>query len=142
MDIEVTREKENKLLGRKEIYFTLSYSGNRTPSKDEIKEEICKKLSLKPDLTSVINVSQEYGNSTSQASVYYYSTKEAMERLTRKPKEAKEVKPAPAAPAAKPEKNEQKEEKKEQGEEKKEEKKHKEEKHETKEEKKGEGKAE
>lgn len=111
MDIKIESENENKLFGRKEIHFTASYSG-KTPSRDEVKEEICKKLSLKPDLTQVIKISQGYGNSMSEVSIYYYSTKEIMERLSAKRKKETQK------PAAQP--GEKKEEKKEVAEEKKE----------------------
>jgi ribosomal protein S24E len=103
MDISITSETENKLFSRKEILFTATYSGGRTPSREEIKEEICKKLSLNPDMTTVIKITQAYGRTSGEAMVHSYSKKEAMEGLTRKPKEKKAAAGATApakAPAA------------------------------------------
>lgn len=120
MEISISDEKENKLFGRKEISFTATYSGSKTPSKEEIKQEICKKLSLHPELTTVIKVTQAFGRNSSEVLVRSYSKKETMERLERQPKKdakaAQAAAPAPkaAAPAKAEEKKEApKEEKKE-----------------------------
>lgn len=112
MDISINSEKENKLFGRKEILFTATNAGSKTPSREEVKEEICKKLSLNPDLTTVIKITQVYGGNTSEVIVHSYSKKEAMDALVRQSKEKKGTKPAAAAPNAE-EKKEAKEEKKE-----------------------------
>ncbi|HUB92351.1 MAG TPA: hypothetical protein VL945_00140 [Candidatus Saccharimonadales bacterium] len=119
MDISITSETENKLFGRKEILFTATHTGSSTPSKEVIKEEICKKLSLKPEMTEVIKITQSFGSNKSDVLVHSYSKKEAMDSLVRKPKEKKAAggaAPAKAPPAeAKQEakKEEPKEEKKE-----------------------------
>jgi ribosomal protein S24E len=116
MDISISSEKENKLFSRKEILFTATSTGSKTPSKEEVKEAICKKLSLNPDLTTVIKITQEYGSNVSEIIVHSYSKKEAMDSLVRKPKEKKEKAPKAAPPAAKAEEKKEeapKEEKKE-----------------------------
>lgn len=110
MEISITSESENKLFNRREIRFTASYSGSRTPSKDEVKEEICKKLSLNPDMTVVISINQAYGSNSSEVVVHSYSKKEAMERLVRQPKEKKEGAKAAPATAAAPKQEEKREE--------------------------------
>ncbi|MDE1855960.1 MAG: 30S ribosomal protein S24e, partial [Candidatus Micrarchaeota archaeon] len=60
MNIKVDNEKDNKLLGRKEISFTISHKG-QTPKKEEVKVEICKKLNLNPELTVVVKINPIYG---------------------------------------------------------------------------------
>lgn len=112
MDIKLGKETENKMLGRKEIMFTLSHKG-KTPTVDEAKVAICKKLNLSPELTVIVNINPVYGSTESQIMVHSYSTKEAMavekkhlnarieKKATKvaKAQPAAEAAPAPAAPA-------------------------------------------
>ncbi|HVA82707.1 MAG TPA: hypothetical protein VNF06_00915 [Candidatus Aquilonibacter sp.] len=77
MDLKLGKESENKLLGRKEISFTMSHKG-KTPTVDEAKVAICKKLNLSPDLTVIVSINTIYGSMESEILVHSYSTKEAM----------------------------------------------------------------
>ncbi len=88
MEINITSERENKLFHRKEIRFMATYSGSKTPTGEEMREEICKKLSLHPNLTSVIKISQVFGNSSSNVEVHSYSNKETMAVFSRKAKDS------------------------------------------------------
>lgn len=104
MEIKVNDQRENKLLHRKEIQLTVEYSGSRTPSREELKEEACKKLSLHPELTEIIYIDQLYGSNSCNAQIHSYSKKEAMEMLSpSRQKAAKEAKqkPEPAKEEAK-----------------------------------------
>lgn len=116
MDIKITNDYENKLLGRREISATTTYS-DRTPTKDEIKEELCKRLSLNPELVEVREIKQQYGLRVSDITAYSYASKEVMEKLVKKrgkkgaQPEQKSGAGAPAAAApAKAEKKEEKHE--------------------------------
>ena len=77
MDLKLGKESENKLLGRKEISFTMSHKG-KTPTVDEAKVAICKKLNLSPDLTVVVSINPIYGSTESEILAHSYATKEAM----------------------------------------------------------------
>jgi len=77
MDIKINKETENKLLNRKEIVFTISSKG-KTPDKEDLKVEVCKKLNLSPDLTVVVKINSVYGSSENEVLVHNYATKEAM----------------------------------------------------------------
>ncbi|MDE1762179.1 MAG: 30S ribosomal protein S24e [Candidatus Micrarchaeota archaeon] len=112
MDIKIEHDSENKLLGRKEIEFTISYKG-ATPTKEQVREAICKRLNISPELTVVVNISPLYGTSESRALAHSYSSKEAMavekkylaERAAKKAgKAAKEEPKAEAKAEAKEEK--------------------------------------
>ncbi|MDE1850407.1 MAG: 30S ribosomal protein S24e [Candidatus Micrarchaeota archaeon] len=104
MDIKINKETENKLLNRKEIVFTVSSKG-KTPDKEDLKVQVCKKLNLSPDLTVVVKIDSLYGSSENQVLVHNYATKEAMgiekkylfARVAKKGEKA-----AKAAAAAKP----------------------------------------
>lgn len=115
LELDIKNDSENKLLNRREIVFEVSYLG-KTPTRIEIKEAICKKLNLNPDMTNVININQVSGRQLSNVLVYYHSDKDDVKRYSKSEKKKK-------GPVAKePEKKEEKAEKKEEraGEEKKE----------------------
>lgn len=115
MEINITQDRENKLLGRREVAFTAEYE-SKTPTKEEVREGICKKLNLNPDSTEIVRIDQLYGQKASSILVYSYSSREQMQKLAPKVKEKKAgAAPAAAKPAEKaPAKEEKKEEKKEQ----------------------------
>ncbi|MCL4365308.1 MAG: hypothetical protein M1569_02520 [Candidatus Marsarchaeota archaeon] len=97
MDLKITNDYENRFLGRREISATATYA-DTTPRKDEVKEELCKKLSLNPDLVEIRIISQQYGLRLSSITAYSYSSKEVMERLAKK-RGKKGEKQAPKATA-------------------------------------------
>lgn len=109
MDIQIQKEFENKLLKRKEVSFVASYSG-KTPTKEDLKAELCKKLGANPEHVAMVNVRQLFGETKCEVRAHVYSSKEAMAVEPKylgergKPKEKKEA-PQPAATAkAAPEK--------------------------------------
>lgn len=105
MEINVRKEHDNRMLGRKEIVVGAWFDG-KTPSREEVKEAVCKKLNMNPELFEVVKVDQSFGAKECEVTAYEYQSKEAMEKNTRKSKEAK---PAEAQkPAAKEEKKEEK----------------------------------
>jgi ribosomal protein S24E len=90
MELNVTNNYENKLLGRREISATATYT-EKTPTKEEVKEGLCKKLSLDPALVEIREIRQQYGLRVSNITAYSYATKEVMEKLEKK----RGKKPAP-----------------------------------------------
>ncbi len=111
MDISITKDIQNKLLKRREIAFSLGYT-DKTPQKDAVKEEICKKLGLNPASTVIIKIEQLYGGKRSACVAHSYESEEAMkieakylfERHGKKEHAAKET-----GEAKEPEKEESKE---------------------------------
>ncbi len=88
MMISVKEDKNNKMLGRREISIEITYSG-KTPQRDEIKESACKKLGLNPDATVVVRIDQLFGQQSSVALMHSYESTEAMAAVYRKKKERK-----------------------------------------------------
>lgn len=106
MDIKIISNKEEKLFNRSRIEFSMAYA-ERTPSKEEAKVELCKKLNLRPEFTIITGIHQEFGSRMSMADAHTYLNKESLEkfepkyllnRLNKKDKgateEKKEEKPA------------------------------------------------
>ncbi|MEM0159154.1 MAG: hypothetical protein QW393_00040 [Candidatus Micrarchaeaceae archaeon] len=107
MDIEIKKEVENKPLGRKELFAMVSYKG-KTPSKSEVKEEICRMKNLNPDTTIIVKVEQLYGQRASSVIIHSYDSKEAMnvehdyliKRFGKKREEPPKAEEAAGAPGA------------------------------------------
>lgn len=103
MELQISKDFENKLFGRREISFSLSYTG-KTPTKEEVKQEICKKLSIDPELTLIVRISPLFGTTVNQGLAHSYSSKEMMKveqkyLFDRKDKKAKKDGAQAAAPA-------------------------------------------
>jgi ribosomal protein S24E len=102
MEIKVTSDSNNALLNRREIGFYV-LSENATPSRDSVKVELCKKLSLSPEATIVVNMSQEFGVKRCECTAHTYKDeatlkklepKHIQERLVKKEKGAKQAEQA------------------------------------------------
>ena len=103
MDLKINEDKENKLLGRREISASAAYA-DKTPGRDEVKEELCRKLSLDPDLVEIRAIRQQYGLRVSDVTAYSYSSKEAMaKQLKFKGRKGKQQQKSGATVAAAPE---------------------------------------
>ncbi len=106
MDLNITSNKDNKTIGRKEIEF--SVFADSGVKRDDLKAELCKKLNLSPNSTIIVRIDSGFGSKMSTGIAHSYASEEALkkyenrgllERLGIIQKEAK----AAAAPAAKPE---------------------------------------
>lgn len=60
MEIRITEQKENKLLKRKEVRFEVAFSG-ATPSRKQVKEEICKLNGWDAGLFTIDALRQGFG---------------------------------------------------------------------------------
>jgi small subunit ribosomal protein S24e len=60
MDIKITEQKENKLLKRKEVRFDVAFSG-ATPSRKQVKEELCKLNGWDAGLFTIDALQQGFG---------------------------------------------------------------------------------
>ena len=90
MEIKVIEERENKIFGRKEILIEASYD-EQTPSRETVKEEVCKKLNLNPDSTLIVGINQLSGSKKSEIRVQSYSNKERMKLFEKKRGEKKKA---------------------------------------------------
>ena len=73
--MNITSDKENKLLGRREINFNIVQEGS-TPSKKDIRVEICKKLNLDPETVIIVKVDQSTGVRQGIGVAHAYKSKE------------------------------------------------------------------
>jgi small subunit ribosomal protein S24e len=112
MDIEIIEQKKNPLLARTEVRFALHHMGEKTPTRDAVREKLAAQLNSKKGLVVVDSMHSAFGRSSTRGYARVYDAQEAIAKnephflLKRnkledlKPKKAKKE----AAPAAKPKK--------------------------------------
>jgi ribosomal protein S24E len=111
MDIEIKEQKHNPLLARREVRFAVHHQGEKTPTRDAIREKLAAQLNSKKGLVVVDSMNSAFGRSatTGYARVYdategiaknepYYLLKRNKLEEVRPKKVKKEA--APAAKAA------------------------------------------
>lgn len=80
--MEIIENKENKLLGRKEILAKMSSDG-ATPRRVQVKKEIAKKLKVDESLVIVNSVENAFGDTNVNIRAKVYENKESLERNAR-----------------------------------------------------------
>ncbi len=77
MNIEILEEKENPLLGRKEVRFRIDYKG-KTPSFVEVRNELIKKVNADNNLTVIDSVNSDFGTQSAFAYAKIYRDEKSM----------------------------------------------------------------
>ena len=100
MKVEVIEEKQNPLLHRKEL--TVKVTGfDKTPSREEVRNQLIAKLGAKEKTLLLDEIKQEYGKQEATAFVKIYEDEEKLQKyelkhkikrngLDKKPEEKKE----------------------------------------------------
>jgi small subunit ribosomal protein S24e len=82
MDIEITSDKRNELLSRKEIQFTLKYDG-ATPSRMQIIGKFCALLNVKENQITLDTLNTSFGKTEIHGSVRVYDSEDRSNRTER-----------------------------------------------------------
>jgi len=104
MQIEIKTKKENPLLKRQELEGIIAFEG-ATPSLQNLKDELAKKLGVQTEVVAVRHIFGDFGGVKADFDAVVYPTKEQFDKIEPKKKEKKlapgAAPAAPAAPAAK-----------------------------------------
>jgi len=114
MEIEIDSKRNNPLLKRTEIYFTVKHEGEGTPNREIIKSELAEKLNVKKESIIVNSIDSSFGvqQITGYAKVYTSDNKSRdlepeyilkRNKLIAEEKKGEKKQAAPAAPETKPE---------------------------------------
>ncbi len=76
MKMEITEKKENAVLKRTEIRFTIDHVGEPTPKKGAVLDEIAKVTKAKRDCVVLNNLDTIYGSGKSNGYAKVYASKE------------------------------------------------------------------
>src|SRR5512136_1474968 len=106
-DLKITGDRRNELLKRRELSFTLGYTGS-TPSRSEVMGKVCAILNLDEKKVVLDSVKTRFGERTMKGTARVYDD-EAMLTKTEQgylmargnPKAKEGAEPEPAAPAPK-----------------------------------------
>lgn len=80
--VEIVKNVENKLLGRKEVELLIPNTG-ATLSRDEIKNIIAKELKVKGDFVIINHAGSYYGDTQIKVKAKVYDSKESLEKHAR-----------------------------------------------------------
>lgn len=72
MEIEIESKKNNPLLNRTEVYFTINHEGQGTPNREIVRSELADKLNTKRENIIVSSINSSFGinKTTGYAKVY------------------------------------------------------------------------
>jgi small subunit ribosomal protein S24e len=106
MDVEILNERENPLLGRKEVRFRVKYAGAGSPNRQEVRSKMIALLNSNKELTVLDSLKPEYGRNSSKGYIKVYENADAIkieaEHKKKRNFEVKEKKPSEAGAEAKP----------------------------------------
>ena len=80
IDVEIVKEKETPLLSRKRVTAWV-YKEGATPSRPSIRDELAKKMKIKPELVSIRHVYTRFGKQESKVIAHVYNDEETLLRL-------------------------------------------------------------
>ncbi|MCJ7428807.1 MAG: hypothetical protein MUP66_00280 [Candidatus Nanohaloarchaeota archaeon QJJ-5] len=67
MELSITAEKQNPLLGRDEYELTIDHTGEVTPAGDDVRKNFAAQQDFDRNTVSVETIQTEYGNGISRA---------------------------------------------------------------------------
>ena len=72
MEIQITEKKDNPLLDRTDVHFTVLHPNAKTPTRDQVRSALAKAIAATPENTVIERVTSEFGrgSSTGFAKVY------------------------------------------------------------------------
>ena len=73
LDIKVVEERQNPLIGRRELKVVVTHVGRGTPSRYELRQRISELYKAPLECVYVVNVSTRYGQGLSMARVHVYN---------------------------------------------------------------------
>ncbi len=88
MEIEITEERENRLLNRKEVFFRLKHgeeSGKKgaSPSREETRDALIKKLRCGPKLLVINEMRTEFGKRETAGYAKVYESEDRLREIER-----------------------------------------------------------
>ncbi len=84
MEIEIGSKKNNPLLNRTEIRFTVKHQGEKTPNRQIIKSELAEKINAKKENIIIDYINSGFGIQESSGYAKIYSPTKIAEEIERK----------------------------------------------------------
>ncbi|MHB8633060.1 MAG: 30S ribosomal protein S24e [Thermoplasmatota archaeon] len=77
MELKIVRQKENPILARKELDFTIRHDGATTPSRAQARQLVAAEIGTKTENVIIDHMASEYGLGSTAGSARAYKTPEA-----------------------------------------------------------------
>lgn len=84
MEIEIDSKKNNPLLNRTEVHFTIQHEGEKTPNREIIRSELAEKLNAKKENIIINDIQSSSGIQKSIGYAKVYSSVKKAEEMERK----------------------------------------------------------
>ena len=84
MELEIQDKKENPLLDRTEVKFTVSHPNQPTPKRENVREQLSKELKVPKDRIVIDHMSTHFGVTTLTGYAKIYAKKEVALEVERK----------------------------------------------------------
>ena len=84
MEIEIDSKKNNPLLNRTEVHFTIQHEGEKTPNREIIRSELAEKLDAKKENIIINDIQSSSGIQKSMGYAKIYSSVKKAEEMERK----------------------------------------------------------
>lgn len=81
MDLKKLKERDSPLVGRKSVTLKAGFTGESTPSGDEVRKAVAKNLGVNAKLVEVDRIMQDFGSASATVEVYVYKDETAMKRF-------------------------------------------------------------
>lgn len=81
MEIDITNQKENKLLDRNEVTFYCDYEGESTPKIIDVKSKLAALLNVKKELLVVDSLQPHFGEPKALGYAKVYGSTESLESI-------------------------------------------------------------
>jgi len=109
MELEIVSRKDNPLLERTELEVLAHHTGQPTPTRDEVRDQVAAAMKAKKEQVLVDHMESTFGKGLTRGYVKVYKNKQAAEAIEREPikkrnkmeAKAPEKKPEAKAPAKK-----------------------------------------
>jgi small subunit ribosomal protein S24e len=117
MEIQIQQNKENALLDRREIVFTLRHDGETTPSRVQVRQLLASQIGTRTENVVIESMESEYGRGATRGTARAYKSADVargterthflkrnqlyVEKAKKEGAKGDEAKEAPAKPAKK-----------------------------------------
>jgi len=83
MELKITQNKENQLMGRKDIAFQLGHAGETTPSRTQVRQLVAAEVGTKTENVVIESMQTEYGLGRTHGVARAYKTPDEARKTER-----------------------------------------------------------
>jgi small subunit ribosomal protein S24e len=74
MEVKITQQKDNALMGRKDVRFTVNHAGETTPNRAQVRQLVASEMGTKTENVVIERMQSEYGLGRSSGTARAYTS--------------------------------------------------------------------